>query len=404
MGSSRTFWAKYRQCSGPTARNPECLPLLTYRPVIGEVVPAEKGKGMSLARAEGPFQQGATAAAGGGSAVVIAVAPRAEERLRLAQMIGDHASVVLVGTRAEAIAVLLGELPGLPEKQEPMFGVPPAAPTPVARHGPVIVDSDLRIATWEGGRCPLSPLEHDVLCCLLAELGHTWPFEALHRQVWGNDHLGDRSDVQSVVKRLRRKLRELGCPTEIQAVRGVGIRLVDRRRRSRPPRRRIPRLAAWTSTRRTTRGSPGSRRARCRWRSPTRRPTRAPSSSRRAPATTTASRWRSSPSCRCAATPSTTCSSRTPCWSRCEAAIADVVAGSADLTPGAGRRRAARARHPRPQLRGGHPPRPDPRRRPEVLPADLPRVLRAPLVRAGRRPARRARSRSPAPRCRSGPT
>ena len=183
---------------------------------------------MSLARAEGPFQQGATAAAGGGSAVVIAVAPRAEERLRLAQMIGDHASVVLVGTRAEAIAVLLGELPGLPQKQEPMFGVPPPAPTLRAPDG-LVVDSDLRTASWEGRSVPLSPLEHDVLCCLLAELGHTWPFEALHRQVWGNAHLGDRSDVQSVVKRLRRKLRELACPTEIQAVRGVGIRLVDRR-------------------------------------------------------------------------------------------------------------------------------------------------------------------------------
>ena len=145
-------------------------------------------------------------------------------------MIGDHASVVLVGTRAEAIAVLLGELPGLPEKQEPMFGVPPAAPAPVAvASDQVIVDSDLRTASWEGRSVPLSPLEHDVLCCLLAELGHTWPFEALHRQVWGNAHLGDRSDVQSVVKRLRRKLRELGCPTEIHAVRGVGIRLVDRR-------------------------------------------------------------------------------------------------------------------------------------------------------------------------------
>ena len=155
MGSSRPFWAKYRQSSGRAARNPDAVRLLTYRPVIGEVVPAEKGKGMSLARAEGPFQQGATAAAGGGSAVVIAVAPRAEERLRLAQMIGDHASVVLVGTRAEAIAVLLGELPGLPAKQEPMFGVPPAAPAPGPAPRPArSVDSDLRIATWEGRSVP----------------------------------------------------------------------------------------------------------------------------------------------------------------------------------------------------------------------------------------------------------
>jgi DNA-binding response OmpR family regulator len=149
----------------------------------------------------------------------------------LAQLIGDHASVVLVSTRAEAIAVLLGELPGAPAKTEPVAPLAPAPPPPPAPVADQLgVDSDLRTATWDGRSVPLSPLEHDVLCCLLAERGHTWPFEALHRQVWGNGHLGDRSDVQSVVKRLRRKLRDLGCPIEIHAVRGVGIRLADRRR------------------------------------------------------------------------------------------------------------------------------------------------------------------------------
>ena len=48
----------------------------------------------------------------------------------------------------------------------------------------------------------------------------------------------------------------------------------------------------------------------------------------------------------------------------------------------------AGARHPGPQLRGGHPPRPGARRGAEVLPADLPRVLRTPVVRTRRRPPR----------------
>ena len=287
---------------------------------------------MSLARAEGAFQRALPCDRGGGSAVVIAVAPRAEERLRLAQLIGDHASVVLVGTRAEAIAVLLGEPPGLPEPSGADVRRP-AAPAPVAWQATgSIVDSDLRVATWEGRSVPLSPLEHDLLCCLLAELGHTWPFEALHRQVWGNAHLGDRSDVQSVVKRLRRKLRELDCPTEIHAVRGVGLRLVDRR--DAPGRPADASLdSTWTSTRRTTRGSPGSRPARCRSRRRPRGQRARWSWTRRAPATTTAWRWRSSPSCRCAATRSTTCSCRTPCWRRCETRSPTIVAGSADLTP-----------------------------------------------------------------------
>ncbi|MDN5893496.1 MAG: helix-turn-helix domain-containing protein, partial [Nocardioides sp.] len=75
----------------------------------------------------------------------------------------------------------------------------------------------------------LTPLEHDMLVCLLESLGHIETFESLQRRVWGNDHLGGRSHVQSVVKRLRRKLEELRSPLQIDAVRGVGLRLVDSR-------------------------------------------------------------------------------------------------------------------------------------------------------------------------------
>ncbi len=183
---------------------------------------------MSLARAEGPFQGAAKTTAVGGSALVIAVAPNAEERLRLAQLVGDHASVVLVGTREEAIALLLGGQPP-PAPRGAIFGAPAPAPPSPPPTFPLAIDSDLRTATWGGRSVPLSPLEHDLLSCLLAEIGHTFAFADLHNHVWGNEHLGDRSDVQSVVKRLRRKLRDLGCPLQIMAVRGVGLRVVDRR-------------------------------------------------------------------------------------------------------------------------------------------------------------------------------
>ena len=66
-------------------------------------------------------------------------------------------------------------------------------------------------------------------------------------------------------------------------------------------------VEAWTSGRRTPTASRASRPARSRSRSPTRRATRRSCSSRPAPATRTRSRWRCSRSCRCAATPSTTC-------------------------------------------------------------------------------------------------
>lgn len=150
--------------------------------------------------------------------VMIAIAPSMEERVRLAAL---GLPLLLVSSRAEALAFLRAmEVPGV----EPTV----LASVPAPALG-LVIDSDWRVATWRDKSVPLSPLEHDLLSCLLEEVGRTWTFACLHREVWGNDHLGGRADLQSVVKRLRRKLGELGSPLQIQAVRGVGLRLTDRR-------------------------------------------------------------------------------------------------------------------------------------------------------------------------------
>jgi hypothetical protein len=162
-----------------------------------------------------------------GAAVVVAIAASTEERVHLASLVTGHAPVFLAASREEALSLLAGsDLPpqvatihDIGERFQPA----PAADLPVLE-----VDSDLRVAMWSGRTAPLSPLEHDVLLCLMAGFGHTCTFESLHREVWGNDHLGGRADVWSVVKRLRRKLHQLGCPLRIQAVRGVGVRLIER--------------------------------------------------------------------------------------------------------------------------------------------------------------------------------
>lgn len=172
---------------------------------------------MPLARGEGriePEAIGATSVVR--PALVIAVASTPQERLRLARVVGEHAALMLVASPDEAIALLL---------EYDRTG-PAAAPSPTPE---LSVDSDLRTAEYHGRCVPLSPLEHDLLSCLLSEVGHTWPFDALHREIWGNGHLGGHADVQSVVKRLRRKLRDLRCPLGIVSVRGVGLRLDDRR-------------------------------------------------------------------------------------------------------------------------------------------------------------------------------
>jgi DNA-binding response OmpR family regulator len=151
---------------------------------------------MSLARGEGTFE-----------ALLIAVAPTQEERLRVASMVDHGLPVVLVASREEAVAMLLGD-----------------EPARVTNIG-LTVDSDLRTASYQGVSVPLSPLEHDLLRWLVRDAGRTFPFEVLHREIWGTGHLGGLADVQSVVKRLRRKLRDLRCPVRISSVRGVGLRL-----------------------------------------------------------------------------------------------------------------------------------------------------------------------------------
>ena len=201
---------------------------------------------MSLARGA-PIHEGArgTPAAGGELTAVIVIAPSSEERIRLARLVNDGVPVVLVSSREEAVALLGG-----PESPVPEPTVLTSSSQAAAVRGPAVVeplpagrttrirahesvgvdvDSDWRVASWRDKAVSLSPLEHDLLRCLLGDLGRTLTFERLHRQVWGNDHLGGRSDLQSVVKRLRRKLRDLGSPLQIHAVRGVGLRLTDLR-------------------------------------------------------------------------------------------------------------------------------------------------------------------------------
>jgi hypothetical protein len=171
-------------------------------------------------------------------AVVIAIAATAAERLHLAALVSDHAPVLLVGSREEALAVLQEGSPEPLVVAEPVMAPgaravvadpwpdpQPLAPTP--GRPVLVVDSDLREARWLDRRVPLSPLEHDVMVHLVRHLGRTLTFEHLHREVWGTDHFGGGGDVQSVVKRLRRKLHHLGSSLRIQPVRGVGLRLVD---------------------------------------------------------------------------------------------------------------------------------------------------------------------------------
>lgn len=150
--------------------------------------------------------------------VVIAIASTPSDRERLVGLVDDVGPVLLVSNAQEARAFLDGD---------PAFAGPDEERPRDVSLGGLRVDRDRHVAEWDGHEAQLTPLEHDLLVCLLSEPGHTWTFERLHEAVWGTRHIGAGSDLHSLVKRARRKLASLGTPFGIDAIRGVGFRLAN---------------------------------------------------------------------------------------------------------------------------------------------------------------------------------
>jgi DNA-binding response OmpR family regulator len=109
--------------------------------------------------------------------------------------------------------------------------VPSAASEPVptallSGPGGLCLDVERREAWVQAARLDLSRLEFDLLHTLLAHAGRVLSREQLLEQVWGYDYVGDTRAVDSVVKRLRAKLRAADPQTDcVVAVRGVGYKL-----------------------------------------------------------------------------------------------------------------------------------------------------------------------------------
>ncbi|MEV4694539.1 winged helix-turn-helix domain-containing protein [Micromonospora echinospora] len=159
--------------------------------------------------------------------LVIGVASSSAERRQLAQLLGGTEAFLIVSSVHQARRFLdLVRRPAGPPAPRPQ----PVGESPVPSSGPssrleLGVDSDRRVLRWREREVGLTPLEHDLLVCLAGTPGQVWTYARLHREVWGNDHLGRGSDMHSVVRRIRRKLARLNVPATIHAVRGVGFRL-----------------------------------------------------------------------------------------------------------------------------------------------------------------------------------
>jgi hypothetical protein len=165
--------------------------------------------------------------------LLIAVAASLEERVRLAELVDDVAPLLLVSSLDE-LRKLITPAQQPPEPPEPVV-------EPVTRSGPeriprpagvLTIDSARSVAQWRDREVPLTDLEHDLLLQLTIEPLRVWTYEALHQAVWRNRHLRGTADVHSLVKRLRRKLDELGTTVTIDSVRGTGFRLTDHQRPS----------------------------------------------------------------------------------------------------------------------------------------------------------------------------
>ncbi|WMF04557.1 winged helix-turn-helix domain-containing protein [Micromonospora robiginosa] len=170
--------------------------------------------------------------------LVIGIASSATERRQLAQLLGGTETFLIVSSAHQARRFLdlvrrptssrdAGAVPSGVDAEGAAGDVVAAASDveTVDRRPALAVDSDRRVLRWREREVGLTPLEHDLLVCLAGTPGQVWTYARLHREVWGNDHLGRGSDMHSVVRRIRHKLGRLDAAATIHAVRGVGFRL-----------------------------------------------------------------------------------------------------------------------------------------------------------------------------------
>ncbi|MEU8082333.1 winged helix-turn-helix domain-containing protein [Micromonospora sp. NPDC049101] len=162
--------------------------------------------------------------------LLIAVTSSPAERIRLAERLAGIAPLLLVADLDELRRLIaVPRQPGTTSSVPRQPGTASSVPTPATTSSALVIDSTRSVARYRDREVDLTRLEHDLLICLTTEPVRVWSYADLHRSVWRDEGRERRADVQSLVKRLRRKLHELDTGASIEAVRGVGLRLTDRR-------------------------------------------------------------------------------------------------------------------------------------------------------------------------------
>ena len=90
------------------------------------------------------------------------------------------------------------------------------------------MDIARREASWRSTPFELTAIQFELLRVLMGSPGRVFSRDELLNQVWGYDYYGDTRTVDSAVKRLRARLREVASDAElIVTVRDAGYKLSD---------------------------------------------------------------------------------------------------------------------------------------------------------------------------------
>lgn len=106
------------------------------------------------------------------------------------------------------------------------------ATTPAFAAAGLAISPETHQASFYDRPLHLSAREIDVLALLIRRAGYPVPRTTLEAAAYGTGVQRSANAIEAVLSRLRRTLRAAGCPVRIDAVRGVGWRLVipDNRR------------------------------------------------------------------------------------------------------------------------------------------------------------------------------
>jgi DNA-binding response OmpR family regulator len=154
-----------------------------------------------------------------GLPLLVCVSPDPGVREKVARQL-DGGGIVVMCPDVNALRALLTAAASEP--------VVPMAPEPVSLlpDPDLVIDVDDHQVRWRGVALPLTRLEVELVAQLASQPVRVWPYDRLFAAVWGAAYLGDNSILHSAVKRLRRKLRDVGNDLSIDTVRGIGYRLV----------------------------------------------------------------------------------------------------------------------------------------------------------------------------------